>query len=496
MTSTICIHGHFYQPPRENPWTNEIEPQPSAAPFEDWNARIAYECYAPNCAAEILNAKGTVTRRVNTYRYLSFNFGPTLMSWLAKHERTTYDAIRQADAQSLVDRNGHGNAIAQGYHHVILPLSSPLDRRTELRWGIRDFQSRFDRYPESIWLPETAVNTPTLEAMVDEGLKYVILAPEQAQAVRKIGRKAWSKVNHDSIETSRPYRIKLPSGRSIAAFFYRPGPAQGVAFGGWLHDGEGMAKRMAKSATGLYHFATDGESYGHHHRKGEMALAYCVKTLQELPDATMTNYGAYLAQTEVQWEAKIVENSAWSCAHGVGRWSANCGCAIDPSQSGKQQWRHTLRIALNDLRNKIDQFYFESMSRLGRDPWLDRDRYIHDLIAQEGHHAPACEGPVAGLRRTHAEAAAAIEHLLEIQRFRLMMFTSCGWFFDDPAGLETVQILRYAYRAIKLVAQNGGPDFEPDFVDALAPMASVHKDTPSGRDIWTDKIRPTAPVMV
>ncbi len=453
---SIVIHGHFYQPPREDPATGLVPRQPSAAPFHDWNQRITDECYRPNLAARILGEHGEVVRRLNTWERISFDVGPTLLRWMALEAPDVLEGIVAADRASVA-RLGHGNAMAQGYHHAILPLASERDRHTEVRWGLADFRRRFGRESEGFWLPECAVDEATLEVLAGEGVRFVVLAPEQCGGVRVSGD-AWAEV--ETPDTGRAYSVPLPSGRSIAAFFYDGGLAQGIAFGGWLDDGEALAHRLARAGNGLVSLATDGESYGHHHRYGEMALAYAFKTFEAL-DVEVTNYAAWLAEHPPELEARVVSPSAWSCAHGVGRWSRNCGCAIDPARSGEHQWRETLRGALNALRDRLDEIYDARMRSHGEDPWTARDRWIERLLDDEavGRAVEIPENPV--------------ESLLELANHRLMMFTSCGWFFDDPAGIEPVQLLRYAGRAIALCVDVGGPDLSADFRRDLGELAPI-----------------------
>ncbi|TNE91636.1 MAG: DUF3536 domain-containing protein [Deltaproteobacteria bacterium] len=427
---SVCIHGHFYQPPRESPWTGQIERQPSAAPFWDWNQRITAECYRPLLDAPIVGPHGEVVERVNCWEHLAYDVGPTLLRWMWDEARDVHDGIVAAD-RAATARSGHGPAIAQGYHHAILPLCSEEDRRTEIRWGLADFEARFGRKAEGLWCPETAVDTPTLVALADEGVKFTILAPHQS-------------AQGEDVETDHPRLVPLPDGRHIAAFFYDGRPSRGVAFDRWLDNGEGMAHRLA-SGTGLVHLATDGESYGHHHRHGDMALAYCIRTLREL-GVPVVSHGTWLAQHPPTEVMGIREPTSWSCSHGVGRWSRDCGCGTEDGR-----WRPKLRDGLNALRDAIDEW---SMPRIaaasGEDPWAFRDQYIHTLLRDSG--LDTGQDPLAGREDE------ALRLLLEVQNHRLMMFTSCGWFFADPGGLETTQILRYAQRAVELVTEAGGPD--------------------------------------
>lgn len=364
-----------------------------------------------------------MAERWNNWEHLSFDVGPTLMRWMRLEAPQVHDGIVAADRASVRSR-GHGNALAQGYHHAILPLCNDRDRKTEIRWGIVDFQVRFGRKPEGLWLPECAVDIPTLCDAVDEGIQFVVLAPEQADT--------------DRLDPHRAYRVELPEGRSIAAFFYAPEPARGVAFDGWLHNGVDMAHKLAQG-TGLIHLATDGESYGHHHRHGEMALAACLKTLGELGVQT-TNYAAWLAEHPPTETLGIVEPSSWSCSHGVGRWSRDCGCG---TEQGHGDWREALRNELNGLRDQIDAETIPRIEAFGVEPWAFRDQYILHLLAEEGF---AVEDPLAG-------ADPQLIRLLRIQEFRLMMFTSCGWFFANPNSIETLQIRAYADHAKALLRQ-------------------------------------------
>ena len=469
MNSTprsVCIHGHFYQPPRESPWTGVIERQVSAAPFHNWNARIAAECYAPCLAAPILDADGAVLRRVNCWSHLSFDVGPTLMRWLNLHAKDVHDGIVAADRARVAER-GFGGAMAQGYHHAILPLCSDEDRKTEIHWGLVDFEARFGRRAEGLWMPESAVSQATLCDLVDAGVQFVVLAPEQAEAIE--GPQGWSH-NLTGADCARAHRVELPGGRSMAAFFYDGPASRGVAFDGWLHNGERMGRQLSQGELGLTNLATDGESYGHHHRHGEMALAYAIQTLDGL-DVPLTVYAEWLAAHPPQARAKVVENSSWSCSHGVGRWCRNCGCAMDGAHVGKHAWRQVVRDALNGLRDRIDTWCLPRLAEVGGDdPWALRNAYIHHVLATEGLVGP-------GAAAFAGDAAAPVRALLEVQRHRLMMFTSCGWFFDDPYGLETTQILRYAQRAIELVVEAGGPDFTGDFQSELTalPELEIHR---------------------
>ncbi|HKY08926.1 MAG TPA: glycoside hydrolase, partial [Candidatus Binatia bacterium] len=353
MNRYICIHGHFYQPPRENPWLEAIELQDSAAPYHDWNERISRECYAPNAVSRILDDKGFIVKLVNNYSKISFNFGPTLLSWLETEAAETYAAILAADRQSRQKFSGHGSALAQVYNHVIMPLANSRDRITQILWGIRDFERRFARAPEGMWLPETAVDLETLELLARFGIRFVILAPHQAARVRRSGEAAWREVKSAQIDPTMPYRQQLSSGRSVAIFFYDGPIARAVAFEGLLSQGDRFIDRLtgafdpARDRPQVVHIATDGESYGHHHRFGDMALAYVLEQIESRGLARLTNYGEYLEAHPPSHEVEIVDQSSWSCAHGIGRWWSDCGCNSGGHPGWNQQWRTPLRNALD-----------------------------------------------------------------------------------------------------------------------------------------------------
>ncbi|MBX7080461.1 MAG: DUF3536 domain-containing protein [Nannocystaceae bacterium] len=460
----ICIHGHFYQPPRENPWLETIEVQESAYPFHDWNERITAECYGPNASARILDEQGYITRIVSNYARMSFNFGPTLLAWLDRNRRDVYRSIVAADALSRKRFGGHGSAMAQAYNHSILPLATRRDKRTQIRWGLRDFEARFGRRAEGIWLPETAVDLESLELLADEGVRFTLLAPHQAAATRSVGDAdaPWHDVGGARVDPKRAYRVELGGGRSIAVFFYDGPVSQAIAFERLLQSGDGFATRLRGAFDGrhgpqLVHVATDGETYGHHHRYGDMALAYALHTLEQSPEVRLTNYGEFLALHPPEHEARIVERSSWSCAHGIERWRSDCGCNSGGHPGWSQRWRGPLREALDWLAARLAEVYERAASPLLRDPWAARDAYI-DTILDRGHDAVErllhrhAVGPLGAAERTR------VLELLELQRHALLMYTSCGWFFDEVSGIETVQIIRYAARATQLADAIAPPE--------------------------------------
>jgi len=496
-TRYVCIHGHFYQPPRENPWLDAVEAQESAAPFHDWNERITAECYAPNAAARVLLKDRQLALR-NNYERMSFNFGPTLLAWMQIAHPELHAQIVRADRISE-RRFGFGNALAQVYGHCILPLASPNDRVTQVRWGIADFVHRFGRPPQGMWLPETAVDAASLRALAENGIRFTILAPSQARRVRH-GDGPWVDVAKDRIDTLRPYRCRLGQGREIIIFFYEGDPAHDIAFNGLLHDGVALAHRLIERVTpapagALVSVATDGESYGHHHRFGEMALAAALDALDGSEEVCLTNYAAYLARVDVVDEVELHDDTAWSCAHGLGRWRSDCGCRIGGEPGWNQAWRAPLRAALEWLKDELDNVFEERGARVFHDPWAARNDFIEVLLpAHEPSLASRYREQLLAKHGRRADAAAHAEswRLLEMQRFGLLCFTSCAWFFDDCAGIETMQILTYAARAMELAGAVGLPLEEP-FLQRLEAMHSNLPGRPDGRQLFDQLIRPRRP---
>jgi alpha-amylase/alpha-mannosidase (GH57 family) len=486
----VCVHGHFYQPPRENPFTGTVDDQPTAAPYRNWNERITAECYTANTAAPVLGEDGEVVEKVNTYEHISFNFGPTLLEWLEENAGDTYRAIIDADRTSAQRHDGHGSAISQAYNHTILPLSNQRDKVTQVRWGIADFEHRFGRRPEGMWLPETAVDSESLAVLAAEGIAFTILSPYQAAAV--LGDDGhWADLEPGSIDTRVPYRVDAGEGRSIIVFFYDGPLSQEIAFNGLLEDGHLLADRLI-AATGepngaprLAHVATDGETYGHHHKHGEMALAVAIREIEADTGMAMANYSAFLATDPPLRRARIIEDSSWSCAHGVERWRANCGCSTGGHPDWNQEWRAPLRAALDWLRDSIIPEYERRGGELLTDPWAARDAYIEVVLGgseDEFLDRWAREG-VDGADRETAIC------LIEIQHRAMLMYTSCGWFFDDVAGLEAVLVLRHAGRVIQLTRKTLGIDLEPGFLDRLEKAVS-NVDGQTGRDVYTRAVSP------
>jgi alpha-amylase/alpha-mannosidase (GH57 family) len=488
MTALI-IHGHFYQPPRENPWTGEVERQPSAEPYHDWNERIHAECYGPNAAALI----GTQERKhaVNNYAHISFNFGPTLLSWLERHHPKTYERILEADKISIQQRGGHGNAIAQAYGHAILPLCNQRDRETQVLWGMAEFRYRFRREPESLWLPETACNNETLDLLIDQKLRFVILAPSQAEQYKQPGSTEWHSVDEESIDTARAYKYfhQDGSGRSIAIFFYNGPIARGIAFERALTSSEILVRLFKAAAVGrpLVNVATDGETYGHHFKFGDLCLAHALEI--EAPEAGfwITNYGQFLDRYPAEAEIRIKQTAdgkgtSWSCAHGVGRWERDCDCYTGGENGWNQKWRGPLRSALNFLRDEAAS-QFEDIGRdLFVDPWKARNDSIELILDQQRSREEFLQQH-ARRNLSRADQIRALT-LLETQHNSLLMFTSCGWFFSEISGIETIQIMKYAARVIELLDELGLPSPRKEFLNILSEAKSNREEMGSGADLY------------
>ena len=527
----VCIHGHFYQPPRENPWLETVETQQSAAPYHDWNERICAECYATNGASRIVNKQNQITRIVNNYSRISFNFGPTLLSWLAEKAPRAYRAILDGERRSRQLFKGHSSAMAQVYNHIILPLANGRDRTTQIRWGIADYKSRYGLAPEGLWLAETAADNDSLERMAAEGIRFTVLAPHQcrrirpivyerrsaerlAQTPRKAGERPrtadplhmpaeaiqptgdWIHTAGASVDPTRPYLVRFPSGLSIAVFFYDGPTSRAVAFEGLLNSGEEFASRLKLgfrdgSQPQLVHIATDGESYGHHHKHGEMALSYALQLLEQEKGIGLANYASFLAEFPPQWEAEINENTSWSCSHGIERWRSNCGC--NGGKAGwNQTWRGPLRAALDQLRDTVTPLTEQLGEQVFTDVWAARDAYIsvildrstdnvNDFLAAHQSHA------LTPKERVHALG------LMEMQRHAQLMYTSCGWFFDDISGIETVQIIAYATRVLQLARALFGDavaNLETEFLDQLSLARSNVSAAGDGAAIYRDQVVP------
>ena len=491
----VCIHGHFYQPPRESPWLEAIEIQDSAFPYHDWNERIAAECYAANAVSRIWDTEGRIDQLVNNYASISFDFGPTVLLWMQKHAAEAYKAILDADRQSREKFSGHGNALAQAYSHMILPLANSRDKNTQIIWGIKDFEYRFGRKPEGLWLPETAVDLESLDIMAQHDIGFAILSPSQARQVRSIDADEWRDVSGGKIDPGMAYRVSLPSGRVMNLFFYDGPISQALAFEGLLDNGETFAKRLLaafpddRSAPRLVHIATDGESYGHHHRGGDMALAHALDYIQSNGLAQLTNYGRYMDEHPPAHEVEIFENSSWSCAHGIERWRSDCGCNSGGNPGWNQSWRAPLRAALDWLRDAVNPAFEQTAGQFLTDPWVARDDYIDIIVDRSPDRIKAFLSRHA-TRPLNSEEEITVLELMELQRNAMLMYTSCGWFFDELSGIETVQVIQYAGRVLQLADQLFSEAFEPGFLERLELARSNIPDHSDGRTIYEKFVRP------
>jgi len=475
MSKFICFHGHFYQPPRENPWTQKIDEQPSAHPYHDWNERINAECYG-------------ALAKLNVYEKISFNFGPTLLSWMAQHAADVYERIIRADKVSLLRFDGCGNAMAQAYNHMILPLSNERDKQTQVVWGIRDFEHRFGRTPLGMWLPETAVNVDTLEVLARHELKFTVLAPKQASRIRKIGDTKWEDVHHGSIETKRLYECRLPSGKSIIIFFYDAHISSKLAFGPYTRSiirfEHGLEHEIDRDfdEDAIIHGAVDGETYGHHQKKGHLVLNEVLHGLKVRDDVALTNYEYFFMHHPPTYEVEIFENTAWSCESGLNRWFMDDRHSYDASTRRVHKWREVLRNSLDWLRERLIEVYEKEMMAICRDPWALRDEYVRYLLTKDAS--------IIETKLSDAGSLPKALKLLEMQKMAMFMYTSCGWFFEDISRIETVQILRYAARAIQHGRELSGLDFMPEFLGSLENAISKDPRIENGKRLFLEQVMP------
>ncbi len=495
----LTIHGHFYQPPRENPWLEAIELQESALPYHDWNERVCSECYTPNSVSRVVDNRNKILDIVNNYAKMSFNFGPTLLSWMEIYAPLTYERIIKADIDSASEHGGHGNAIAQVYNHIIMPLANERDKETQIKWGIRDFEYRFGRKPEGMWLAETAVDDDTLKLLVDNGIKFTILSPYQALKIREKGEKEWQDVSWGNIDPARSYKyiIKSSPKKSINLFFYDGAISRSVAFDELLKDGNKFIRRLKEGVSEnrdypqLINIATDGESYGHHTKFGDMALSYVLKIKAESEGFKITNYAEYLEKYASDYEADIKQASSWSCFHGVGRWKEDCGCSTGGQPGWNQKWRKPLREALDFLRDKL-ALIFESEGKkyFNNDVWEIRNRYIDVVLNRNNSVIKNFQKANFKSDLSELEKVRGME-LLEMQRQAMLMYTSCGWFFNEISGIETVQIMKYAARAMQLAANFSNEDIETPFLNILDEAKSNLKEHGTGKTIYEKWVKPS-----
>ncbi|MFN4764129.1 DUF3536 domain-containing protein [Gillisia sp. Q332] len=496
----VCVHGHFYQPPRENPWLNKVEIQDSAYPYHDWNHRINAECYIRNTSSRIWNDEGRIESIMNNYGWMSFNIGPTLLAWMENEAPETYKGILQADKDSQDRFSGHGSALAQAYNHLIMPLANEKDQETQVIWGIEDFKARFKRHPEGMWLGETAVDTSTLEMLAKHDIKFTILSPYQAKNIRKIGDEEWEDASNAKVNTKRAYICNLPSGKSISLFFYDGPASQAVAFEGLLNDGVRFADKLQgrfsdKEEVQLVHIATDGESYGHHHNLGEMALSYCLNYIEEREDAHLTIYGEFLEKFPPEYEAQIIENTSWSCYHGVERWRSDCGCNTGGNDNWNQKWRKPLRETFDWIREELIELYEKELKQYTSEPWEVRNRYIQVILNRKTDNIQDFLSENFGDDLSEDEKVKLLK-LMEMQYHAMLMYTSCGWFFDEVTGIESMQDIFYAKRAIQLAEEISGKSYEDEFVESLENIPSNIPEYENALTAYNKFVKPMALDMI
>lgn len=494
----LTIHGHFYQPPRENPWLEAIELQDSALPFHDWNERINKECYNPNSISKIVDNRNRILDVVNNYEHMSFNFGPTLLSWMEHFAPLTYERIIKADIESVSEHSGHGNAMAQVYNHIIMPLANENDKQTQIKWGIRDFEYRFGRKPEGMWLAETAVDDETLKFLEENGIKFTVLSPYQALKFRQEGDKDWQDVSWGNIDPARSYRyyIKSAPGKFIDLFFYDGAISRSVAFDELLKDGNKFIKRLKEGISDcrdypqLINIATDGESYGHHTKFGDMALSYVLKIRAKDEGFKITNYAEYLDKYRSNCEVDIKQASSWSCFHGVGRWKEDCGCSTGGHPGWNQKWRKPLRDALDYLRDELIVVFENEGQKYFGNVWNVRNKYINVILDRNEMNVKKFQQENFKPDLTDDDKVHAME-LLEIQRQAMLMYTSCGWFFSEISGIETVQIMKYAARAMQLASRFTSKNLEEKFLEILSQAKSNIPEFGTGKDIFERFVKPS-----
>jgi alpha-amylase/alpha-mannosidase (GH57 family) len=482
----VCVHGHFYQPPRENPWTGRVEEEESARPFHDWNERIASECYVPNAASPLLDERGRIAQLVNNYSWISFDFGPTLIRWVESHYQELYESIIDADRSSMKRFGGHGSAMAQVYNHMVMPLADPKDKRTQVQWGVEDFERRFGRRPEGMWLPETAVDLDTLEALAEAGMKFTLLSPNQASAMRKAGEEGWTDVSGGRIDPRRAYACGLRSGRTIALFFYDNPLSTKIAFGNLLEGGDAFPDALLRGFSDidepqLANVASDGETYGHHHKNGNAALSHCLSRIDRSKLASVTNYGQFLSLAPPTHEVRIIERTSWSCPHGVERWRSNCGCSAEIRPGYSQEWRAPLRSSMDWLRDRLAGIYDREGGKVFVDPRAAANEFasIADGDAALRKHLLGHHGG-----RLSVEKREKGIRLLRMLECSALMYASCGWFWEDISRIESVQVLRYAARGMELAAEVTGVDLEPEFIRMLAAAPSNDARFKTGSQVY------------
>lgn len=442
----LCIHGHFYQPPRQDVLTGKIPEETGTTPYHNWNEKIHAECYKPN--ADLGN-----------FEKISFNIGPTLFQWMESYDPVTYQKIIQQERKNF-EAHGVGNAVAQSYNHTILPLATREDKITQIEWGLADFRRRFGHDPAGMWLPEAGVDAETLDLLAERGILYTILAPWQAE--------------ESGLDVSHPYRVKTTSGRSIVVFFYQMDLSTRVSFDpAATSNADAFAANfiqpsfrngMPETPDQLLMIASDGELYGHHQKFRDRFLA------RLLDGSTMDRHieiqypGLYLKTHPVEQECSIRDNTSWSCHHGVERWQQECSCTPGAT------WKLPMRKALDVIAGMLDVTYVNFMTDLGLDPWTCRNEYIHTMLGEMSWNeylTLKINQPVVGVAETH------LKMVLDAQIARQWMYTSCGWFFDEFNRIEPRNNIGYAAQAVYLVEKATGQTLFPAALDQLRTVAST-----------------------
>jgi Domain of unknown function (DUF3536)/Glycosyl hydrolase family 57 len=466
----VILHGHFYQPPRESPWTGLITREPDAAPFANWNERILSECYTANARAQVI--EGSVVHIRNNYEAIDFDLGPTLAAWLERHGKTAYRALRRADEASRVKRGGYGNAIAQAYNHSILPLLAPRDRQLQVAWGIEDFVYRMGRRPDGMWLPECAADDETFEVLAAAGIKFTIVGADQGRFTGPGGHS----------RAAGPFVWR--GGERTLAVFRSDGPlAREISFGDGLRDGVRLAEQIAQAALELEAgsallIAADGEIFGHHKRAGAAELARAIMCLERRDDVQMTNCAAYLAAHPASGAFEMTGPSSWSCLHGIERWRSECGCRIDSNTN--QRWRAPLFEAMQFVRNHAEAVYDRFATGLVENPSLALAESVRLFIDQR----PAPREDFFARHKVADETGRErLLRLCEMVRAGQAALTSCSWFFDDFGGLEGRIALRWAARAVELAAEFM-PGIEGELVARLRGIHSNRRDIGDGATLY------------
>ena len=456
--TSLILHGHFYQPPRENPFTGVIPKQPSASPYEDWNERIYHDCYNANVHSRYLSAERRVISITNNFSYISYNFGPTLLSWIRDEHPEVEELLKEADRKSL-ERLGHGNAMAQSFNHTILPLDKPCDAKLQIEWGARDFENRFGRKAEGMWLPEAGVNPDVIAMLADEGIKFIVLSPWQCRAVE----------DDDGVLTSldgkpapywEPFILTGAGGKTISAFFYHPGLAEGISFGHMLQSADNLYQTLKSIRNSeqkpLIHTATDGEIYGHHEPYGDMALAALIRKVTERDDFIFDNYASYLEKHPASKHAELHKGedgrgTSWSCSHGVSRWYKDCGCTTGGEPGWNQAWRTPLRNGLRNLADKLDSIFQAELEKI-----FHSKVNAAEILSKAADCITGAVSMRTFIEKLHSEYSfdssydVELASLISGMKNKHFSFTSCGFFFSDISGIEPRQNIKYALYAIKM----------------------------------------------